>query len=171
MTHANNFFKIVVARHVVPEQRIIWDDLSVADAICSHNLVEKYKLQRSIFSEFILFYARPRMRPLKLVHVCSVLNFPRSPSYLSVISLGCSKNVVAQMAAVYAVKGKSVASDAGVNLYSPILMAKHICFTYSDDVDEAVSSTEEDPEENLSKEIVTTGSPLYSTGSSQSDEF
>lgn len=68
------------------------------------------------------------MHPPKLVHIRSMLKSPRSSSYLSATSFGRSENVAAQMAAVYAVKGNGVALDAGVYLFSPILMAKHIHF-------------------------------------------
>ncbi|KAB2636004.1 hypothetical protein D8674_026538 [Pyrus ussuriensis x Pyrus communis] len=68
---------------------------------------------------------------------------------------------------------------------SPIPMAKHIWFIYSDDEDDAINGPEEeevheveekpeeeeDPEEDPSEEFATIGSPLHSTGSSQSEEF
>lgn len=109
--------------------------------------------------------------PSKLVPVRSMLKSPWSPSYFFTTSLEHSEDVATQMAIVYVTKGKGVASDASVNHSSPILMAKHIRFTYSNDVDDAVSSLEENPEEDPSEEFATTGSPLNSTGSSQSEEF
>ncbi|KAB2597360.1 S ribonuclease [Pyrus ussuriensis x Pyrus communis] len=39
-TQAKNFFSVVAARKVVLERRIIWDDLSLADAIHSNDLVK-----------------------------------------------------------------------------------------------------------------------------------
>lgn len=87
------------------------------------------------------------MHPPKLVCVRSIQTSPQSPSYFSTTSFTHSEEVAVQMVATYATKGKGVASNAGVNLSSLILMAKHIRFTYSDDEDEVASCPAEDVEE------------------------
>lgn len=60
-TQAKNFFSVVAARKVVLERRIIWDDLSLADAIHSNDLVKWYKLQGKLSSSQFKFFHGSRV--------------------------------------------------------------------------------------------------------------
>ncbi|RXH70848.1 hypothetical protein DVH24_015470, partial [Malus domestica] len=43
-TRAAKFYKVVVARSVVPECQVVWDDLPIGDAIIFNDLIDRYKL-------------------------------------------------------------------------------------------------------------------------------
>lgn len=58
------------------------------------------------------------------------------------------------MAATYPAKGKGVASNASVNLTSPIPMAMHIWFIYSDDEDDDINGPEEEEVHEKEEELL-----------------
>ncbi|KAB2608598.1 hypothetical protein D8674_011766 [Pyrus ussuriensis x Pyrus communis] len=54
-TRAVKFYKVVIARAIVPERQVVWDDLPIEDAIIANDLIDHYKLHKWLKSSIRMF--------------------------------------------------------------------------------------------------------------------